>query len=93
MRYVMLTLLCAAAAGCATGPYDETPRAARQECKAVAVYSGSEAIRNEVRGTARTDTMARNEGAMGVGRTKLDNPPELRSPPGTGVLNDAARDC
>ena len=94
MRSLTPLVLCAMMAGCASMPDEATPPYAQQECKAVAVYTGAEAIRNDVHGTTtRADSMARAEGAMGLARTKLENPPELRSPPGTGLLHDALRHC
>ena len=98
MRCLMLPLVCVAVTGCATMADDE-PLAARQECKSVAVYSGAEAIRHDVHGTAREDALAqdegtkRAEGAMAVSRTRLENPRELRAPPGSGLMNDLARRC
>ena len=80
--------------GCASMPNDNVQaNAANRECKAITVYSASETIRNDVRGTAQPDEIARTEGQMDMGRAKLHAPLQGRALPETNVLNAAARDC
>ena len=82
-----------ALAGCANMPAENSYAAESRECKAVAVYTASEAIRNEVRGTASGDSLAREEGAAGIGRIKANHPYAPRSAPGTGVIDRTVRGC
>ncbi|MEP7206255.1 MAG: hypothetical protein ABI920_04900 [Casimicrobiaceae bacterium] len=97
MRTILLAGLGAfVATGCATtAPSDAMhARAYSQECKVTYVRSGAAAIRNSVRGPGPSDDIARAEARMGIGRAKLNEPPELRpQQPEPGHLDDALRDC
>ena len=99
-RIALLRIACVATvtalAGCATTEAERQNAAANEVgCKAVVVYSASEAIRNEVRGSmpAASDALRRAEGAAEINRAEGSRPRALRAPPGSGVLHDAARSC
>ena len=81
--------------GCASLAGDETVASTPSpECKAVAVYSTREEMRNQNRPGVEGDALARAQGAAGIHRLKVPpTPPALRSRAGTGLLDDALRDC
>ena len=89
-------LVAAALAGCATTGTEAPARvasASASECKAVTVYTGSESIRNSVRGTQASD-LQRTEGAMAINRVAGSPPPSLRTPGGLDSLPaEASRNC
>ncbi len=98
MKATMLALALTAAAltlgGCATtAPDAVAARTTSHECKIVAVHSGIEAIRNDVRGAPETSALDRAEARADFGQVRLHEPPALRTAHKPDRFDQLYRDC
>lgn len=85
-------------AGCETlnGPEAvANAQAQREECKAIAVTNTADSMRMQNRKGVEGDDMRRAEGALALGRLKLNEPAALRQPiaPEESLTSKTLRDC
>jgi hypothetical protein len=89
--------LVLALAGCETTGGPQGPayaNAQRPDCKAV-VVTGQESLEMQNQRGTGGDEMRRTEGTLALGRLRMNEPRNVRSPaaPDNGIVDQAFRDC